>query len=508
MAKAHVDQLWSSLRASPAPVALNLRDTVWLARAAYDKLKELHSNEPGAPARWSAVKGLSRAIREQRSVPRNVPTRLSLENIPENIAETIKGNHATLTEAVNSWSVGGDEAQRLEERFGEIADYVLALHRIGHLEPASRSRLLIEIDKAVTIAAKELKRNAAGDYSPNDEALRFPSAPSDALVKATPPAPTTKTKQCSWDAAFAAWEREHTIAQKQPTTRPQYRSMIDKFAVFTKKPPAEIARDDLHRWTDHRLKDVTLSTIRSSDLAVLRAIIEAAKRAELLPDSFVNPATAFRLPRTSGTSVNSGDRRGYTNEEAKVILLAASKATDPLLHWVPWILALSGARVSEVAALRPFDVKTIDGIVAFSVTPEAGRHVKSAHSIRSVPIHPAVLDAGFMAFVESRKDADRLFFDVRKTRRGVGAVKPAKGAVAKLRKWVRKLPGLTIGAVHGVDPNHGWRHRFRTVALDAGVDSRVVDAICGHAPATVGAGYGSVSVKAMANSLRKLSVPK
>lgn len=54
-----------------------------------------------------------------------------------------------------------------------------------------------------------------------------------------------------------------------------------------------------------------------------------------------------------------------------------------------------------------------------------------------------------------------------------------------------------------VMPNHGWRHRFKTVAREAGMDSRVVDAIQGHAPRTAGDDYGDVTVAAIALAMAK-----
>jgi integrase len=86
----------------------------------------------------------------------------------------------------------------------------------------------------------------------------------------------------------------------------------------------------------------------------------------------------------------------------------------------------------------------------------------------------------------------------------MAVLKPGKKAIEKLRRWIKSLSGLKVGKAVGLDPNHAWRHRFKTKARDAQIDSTVMDAICGHAPATVGAGYGRVSVKAMAVALAKI----
>ncbi len=54
-----------------------------------------------------------------------------------------------------------------------------------------------------------------------------------------------------------------------------------------------------------------------------------------------------------------------------------------------------------------------------------------------------------------------------------------------------------------VAPMHGWRHRFRTVGMEAGIPTRVLDAIQGHAPRTAAEGYGEVTIKTMAQAMER-----
>jgi integrase len=55
-----------------------------------------------------------------------------------------------------------------------------------------------------------------------------------------------------------------------------------------------------------------------------------------------------------------------------------------------------------------------------------------------------------------------------------------------------------------VAPMHGWRHRFKTTGLEAGIPTRILDAIQGHAPRTAAEGYGEVTVKAMAQAMERV----
>jgi site-specific recombinase XerD len=66
------------------------------------------------------------------------------------------------------------------------------------------------------------------------------------------------------------------------------------------------------------------------------------------------------------------------------------------------------------------------------------------------------------------------------------AVKTARN---KVNEFVRE-----VAKDKNVDPSHGWRHRFKTVGIDQGVEMRVLDAIQGHATRNVSEGYGDVTI--------------
>jgi hypothetical protein len=55
-----------------------------------------------------------------------------------------------------------------------------------------------------------------------------------------------------------------------------------------------------------------------------------------------------------------------------------------------------------------------------------------------------------------------------------------------------------------VAPNHGWRHRFKTVGMEAGVAPRILDAIQGQAARSVADTYGDVTVSTMASAIARL----
>jgi hypothetical protein len=55
-----------------------------------------------------------------------------------------------------------------------------------------------------------------------------------------------------------------------------------------------------------------------------------------------------------------------------------------------------------------------------------------------------------------------------------------------------------------VAPMHGWRHRWKSLAIDAGIPQRAQDAILGHSARDVAGTYGDVSVAVMAREVERV----
>ena len=72
----------------------------------------------------------------------------------------------------------------------------------------------------------------------------------------------------------------------------------------------------------------------------------------------------------------------------------------------------------------------------------------------------------------------------------------AAQARQRLATWVREL-GVSD---RNISPDHAWRHTF---ADRAGISERMSDYITGHAPKSVGAGYGAPMLDDMATALKK-----
>src|SRR5262249_10482052 len=135
------------------------------------------------------------------------------------------------------------------------------------------------------------------------------------------------------------------------------------------------------------------------------------------------------------------------------------------------------------------------------LTPEAGT-IKTG-ATRTIPIHELLIAQGFVDFVRTRGDGP-LFYNPENTAKGIAdPTNPRRPRAVKTRErlatWVRKI-GVKDPQVR---PNHAWCHTFKQIAERHHISEKVSDEITGHAPLTLGRGYGRPNLLDMAAALKK-----
>jgi integrase len=388
----------------------------------------------------------------------------------------------------------GDDEDRLrfsmEQRFGSFVD--LALSRRGlNVDGESRGRLLKHMASALDMAVERLLQVAEGDYSPDKNAQRFPEWPS---------APEAAATSMSITGLPSGYLGELRAAGKTMiAAEKSWRPVFTGFAAFLGYDDASrVTMADMVAWKEKRLKEVSAKTVRDTDFAGLRAVFAwAAENGKIA-------ASPVRDVKVRSAKKTRSREKGFTREEAEAILRAAlayrpgareGAVMAAAKRWTPWLCAYTGARISEMTQLRKEDVLSEDGIPYLRITPEAGS-VKSG-VYRDVPLHPHLVELAFLQFVAASPSGP-LFYSTRQ-RRG-GTTPPAQTVSGRVGGWIRSLRLVS----DEVQPNHGWRHRFKTVGREVGIDGRIMDAIQGHAPRSAGDDYGDVTLRAKERELLKL----
>jgi hypothetical protein len=127
-------------------------------------------------------------------------------------------------------------------------------------------------------------------------------------------------------------------------------------------------------------------------LSALRAVLSWAKR-----QGYVTTNVAEGITQLVTKDDPTDRRLPFTVEQARAIL--ENLPVQGAMRWL-WLIGLySGARLNEIAGLRRADVREVDGVLSFDITPHDGRGLKNRSSRRTVPVHPAILAAGFTADV-------------------------------------------------------------------------------------------------------------
>lgn len=176
--------------------------------------------------------------------------------------------------------------------------------------------------------------------------------------------------------------------------------------------------------------------------------------------------------------------------------------------WLPLIALLSGMRLDEIAGLRLQDLCQDEetGRWVFDVNPRGGRSVKTASSIRKVPVHPELERLGLLRYRQSLVDRGAvlngpLWPDL----------KAAEGrpVSAQWSKWFGRFLRGKVGITDRRKVFHSFRHSFKRMARDAGIPEEIHDAITGHAGGGgVGKSYGrGVSLRPLTEAMARIKAP-
>lgn len=415
------------------------------------------------------------------------------------------------------------------ERLGPLVDHFLLSKGLNVAE-TSRETLLHEAERALRDAFEGRRRNAAGDYSADLTANRFgpPWGPRGEAISGSLDTTDgvvvnskfTGAAKASLTGLIDVWRKHPEQEHISQSTVAGYRYTMQIFSGFLKHSgsPAHddarrVTKSDVEKFREHRLQSgIKPKTVKTSDLSCLNSLFSWAVSKGMVSS---NPAQGITVKVRRGPQKQKD--KGFDDDEAQAVLTHAwgyrrssrveSAKMEAAKRWVPWLCAYSGTRVGEMAQLRKEDVKQEKGYWVVTITHEAGTNKRKA--TWDVPVHPHLIEMGFLEFVKASEDG-HLFLTPRpdlyrtdapesRTKDERGILGPLQAVKNRLRERVRE-----VVANPNVAPNHGWRHRFKTVGRECRIDSIVLDKFAGHAPKNVSDGYGDVTIKTMLDALKKM----
>lgn len=192
----------------------------------------------------------------------------------------------------------------------------------------------------------------------------------------------------------------------------EYGNMQRKFAAWLKSrsgtdhiPLNRVGRPEIASFIDVLNSGGTkLQTIQKKYLAALNGLFEFAQTAGEYPAGDL-PTKNHKIytRRDQKKTKSKSGWKPFSNDDLSLIfnagnLLALDKPCD---YWLPLLGLFTGGRLSELCQLKPANIRQINGIWAIDINEEDDdQSVKTVAGIRIIPLHPQLIDLGFLDYVE------------------------------------------------------------------------------------------------------------
>lgn len=208
-------------------------------------------------------------------------------------------------------------------------------------------------------------------------------------------------------ALLDAYDRENPRPQKTMDKRRAAARLLVQAAGHD--DARRITKADVRALKESRLADHRSLVTVNDDIAALRPIWRWAAGNGHLPEGS-NPFAGMGVRvRRRGPA----PRGPFSADEAKTILTAARNETG-FLRWLPWVLVLTGCRLEEACGADKEDVREVRGGWCLAIHADReDRELKNEQSKRLVPLHPALIAEGFLAYAQGLLDGSPLFPDTR-----------------------------------------------------------------------------------------------
>jgi len=272
-----------------------------------------------------------------------------------------------------------------------------------------------------------------------------------------------------------------------------FKTAFEQFRRFIgDRPVAEVTKKLVLAFRDKLLhEDKRAVKTVETKLNLLAAMFQVLVDSEELA---LNPAARVRV---SKPKVEPVTRVPYALKDMVVIVsgpiytggtIPKAGAGDAA-KWLPPLGCYSGSRLEELCQLLVSDI-VHDArfgwymyITEVSDDEGSNKGIKTTNSRRRVPIHPELIEAGFLRYVERRRKAGdvRLFPELKQDSKGNWS--------GNWSKWWGRYAREVLGITSKLKVFHSTRHNFKDACREAGIEEEVHDALTGHSGGGVGRKY-------------------
>ncbi len=194
--------------------------------------------------------------------------------------------------------------------------------------------------------------------------------------------------------------------------------------------------------------------------------------------------------------------QGCKSHTSKGQYIKGDKIIRNSKFWLPLMGLYSGARLGELCQLYVSDIRQEDGIWYFDINKNEEDKSVKAGSYRTIPLHPVLLNLGFLDFVQQVKDKEqqRLFEDIPMAKDGKYSTVASKRFSNFLKAFQIKTDKTSF---------HSTRHNFiDRMRNHTSVPESVWESITGHRDGKASRGYGTqVSLSKKLEAIQQVQYP-
>lgn len=341
------------------------------------------------------------------------------------------------TRALAAWAAKYEtdptrRAAVLEQLYGPLVDDEIARKQLL-VDEETRKLTLEAMDTVADAFADTVNRRLTSmDYTDQFGAgLPAWNAPK----QAKPRPDVTSRGVLTVEMLFDKWKEEHATS-RSPSTFRRYGFSIDALIAFWgKKDVRLITPDDVLAFAKKRKETIPTATINKNDLVAVSSILGWATTPLAGTLLASNPAYKIRLPEDKKTVTRE---KRFRDSEIAAILLAARRArfnakmprASASRRWAAWICAYTGCRVQETCWVTKDDIYREGDVwlINFPVT--------KVDVARRVPLHPALIEEGLLAF-HAQAPAGYLFCGDVAQKPGATRTQQEQRA-SELSEWIRE----------------------------------------------------------------------
>ena len=222
-------------------------------------------------------------------------------------------------------------------------------------------------------------------------------------------------------------EMKHRFATRKRKTLTaktlyEYGNYHNKFIAWleTRKkskhiPIRSVQRADIADFIDDLLEEgLSGRTIQQKYLAAINGLFELAQSTGALLEGqqLVSRGHKILTKTDLKKATSSTSYKAFTDEELAIIFRPEHlcRTNRPADFWLPLLGLFTGARISELCQLDVTDIQKHGDIWAISINDEGDKSLKTLASNRLIPIHPVLLDIGFLDYVADAKEVGTKLF--------------------------------------------------------------------------------------------------